>query len=125
MTDSGPGWWPSGGNEPDPRWTLANERTLLAYERTALGLLVAGLAASGSRALGDAPLWFAALGIPFVVLAAAVALEGRRRFLTTQEAMRTGAPLEAPRVAGFLPWGIAVIAGMGVFVALIQLASST
>jgi len=39
-------WWPTDGDEPDPRWTLANERTLLAYERTALGLLVAGLAAT-------------------------------------------------------------------------------
>lgn len=117
--------WPVEGHEPDPRWTLANERTLMAYERTALGLLVAGLAASGSRELADAPLWLAVLGIPFVVLAAAVALEGRRRFLTTQDAMRKGEPLEAPRVAVFLPWGIACVATIGVLAALAQLALST
>lgn len=124
MKSSGPGWWPTAGDEPDPRWTLANERTFLAYQRTALGLLVAGLAASGSRALAAAPLWLAALGIPFVVLGAAVALEGRRRFVTTQQAMRTGAPLEAPRVAAILPWGIAVIATVGGVAALAQLAAS-
>ena len=112
------------GNEPDPRWSLANERTLLAYERTALGLLVAGLAVSGSQALADAPLWFAALGVPFIVLSAAVALEGRRRFVTAQEAMRTGAPLEAPVVATLLPWGITVLATIGVVAAVAQLATS-
>lgn len=125
MRSGGPNWWPTGGEEPDPRWTLANERTFLAYQRTGLGLLVAGLAASGSRALGDAPLWLAALGIPFVVLGAAVALEGRRRFLTIQQAMRTGEPLEAPRVAAILPWGIAGLATIGALAALAQLAASS
>lgn len=42
------GRWPSyvysRGNEPDPRFTLANERTFLAWIRTALALL-AGAAA--------------------------------------------------------------------------------
>jgi putative membrane protein len=32
------------GDEPDPRFTLANERTLLAWLRTALALVVAGVA---------------------------------------------------------------------------------
>ena len=32
------------GKEPDYRFTLANERTFLAYVRTALGLEAAGLA---------------------------------------------------------------------------------
>ena len=32
-----------GGTEPDPRFTFANERTFLAWSRTALALVVAGL----------------------------------------------------------------------------------
>ncbi len=32
------------GAEPDPRFTFANERTYLAWSRTALALIVAGLA---------------------------------------------------------------------------------
>ena len=48
----------------------------LAYERTALGLLVTGLAVAGSRAVADAPLWFSAMGVPLIVLGAAVAMEG-------------------------------------------------
>ena len=96
----------------------------LAYERTALGLLVTGLAVAGSRAVADAPLWFSAMGVPLIVLGAAVAMEGRRRFLSAQRAMRTGEPLGAPAVAQFLPWGIAAVAVVGAVAALIQLTSS-
>jgi len=40
---TGPRWWQE-GKEPDYRFSLANERTFLAWIRTALGLLVAALA---------------------------------------------------------------------------------
>jgi putative membrane protein len=124
MSSRRPRWWPTEGDEPDPRWTLANERTLLAYERTALGLLVSGLAVAGSRAVAEAPRWFSAIGLPLIVLGAAVALEGRRRFVSAQRAMRAGEPLEAPAVAGFLPWSIAAVATVSVVAALVELASS-
>ena len=39
-----PGWVYRHGTEPDPRFTLANERTFLAWIRTALALLAAGVA---------------------------------------------------------------------------------
>ena len=47
------GWFtrrvfPTGG-EPDPRFTLANERTFLAWIRTALGLLAGGIALGTGR----------------------------------------------------------------------------
>lgn len=35
------------GDEPDPRFTLANERALLAWLRTALALVVTGVAVVG------------------------------------------------------------------------------
>ncbi len=109
------------GGEPDPRWSLANERTLLAYERTAVGLLIGGLAVAGGLAIADAPVWLSVMGFPLLLLGAAVALEGRRRFLTTQRAMRTGELLEPPAVLGFLPWGITVVAAAGVVAALVEL----
>jgi len=83
---SEPRWWPTDGDEPDPRWSFANERTLLAYERTALGLVVAGLAIAGSHTITDTPAWFAAVGVPFIALGAVVALEGRKRYLAASEA---------------------------------------
>ncbi len=39
-----PRWVYGHGTEPDPRFTLANERTFLAWIRTALGLVAAGVA---------------------------------------------------------------------------------
>lgn len=112
---------PLDGEEPDPRWSLANERTLLAYERTALGLVVAGFAVAGSHTVADTPAWLAAIGLPLVVLGAVVALEGRRRFLHAERAMRTGQPLATPKAATFLPWGVAAVALVGLVLVAVEL----
>ena len=117
-------WWPTEGEEPDPRWSLANERTLLAYSRTALAFIVAGLAVAGSRPIADTSFWFAALGLPMIVVGAVVAVGGGRRFLATQRAMRTGAPLGAPVVAALLPVAIGLIAILGSVVAAIAISAS-
>lgn len=39
-----PGWVYDAGEEPDPRFTLANERTFLAWVRTALAMFAGGVA---------------------------------------------------------------------------------
>jgi putative membrane protein len=109
--------------EPDPSSTLANERTLLAYSRTALGLLVAGIAVAGSRTAADLPAWFAALGLPLIGLGALVALAGRRRFIAVQRAMRRREDLPPPRAASLIPYGIALTAALALAAATAQLAS--
>jgi putative membrane protein len=90
-----------GQREPDYRFTLANERTLLAWVRTALALDVAGLGVirfapllgwSGGREV---------VGGVLVLFGAATAWSGYRRFLATDRAIRAGDPLPAhaaPRV---------------------------
>ncbi|MCA1692850.1 MAG: DUF202 domain-containing protein [Actinobacteria bacterium] len=112
-------WWPTDGEEPDPRWSLANERTLLAYSRTALAFIVAGLAVAGSRPIADTSFWFAALGLPLILVGGVVAMGGRLRFLATQRAMRTGVPLGAPVVAALLPIAIGLIAVVGSIIATV------
>ena len=61
------------GSAPDPRFTFANERTFLAWNRTALALIAAGLAAAqflhfnlhGLRLI---------VAVPLIVLGAVLAL---------------------------------------------------
>lgn len=118
------GWWPAEGDEPDPRWSLANERTVLAYSRTALAFIVAGLAVAGSRPIADTSFWFALLGLPLILVGAVVALGGGQRFLATQRAMRTGAPLGAPVVAALLPVAVGLIAVVGSVIAIVAALAS-
>lgn len=108
-----PSWWPAEGSPPDERFTLANERTLLAYTRTALAGLVTGAAVIGSPLLTGAPAWMALVGVVPVVGAAVVAVAARRRFLSNELAMRTGRPLPAPVLAIRLTTAVAVTAVVG------------
>lgn len=113
-------------NEPfdveiDPRWSLANERTLLAYTRTALAFVVAGLAIAGSRTVADAPPWLAAIGLPFVACGCAIAVAGRRRFSEVDGALRAGAPIPRPAFALGLSTGLGALALAALVVATVQL----
>lgn len=112
---------PDAGAEPDYRWSLANERTLLAYSRTALALVVAGLAVAGSRSAAGTSVWFALLGLPFIALGGVIAGAGRRRFRLVDHAMRMGHPLPVPPVAALLPLALLAIAAVGLVVTVVLL----
>jgi putative membrane protein len=82
-------------HEPDYRFTLANERTLLAYLRTALALDAAGLAAV-QFLTSVGPHWGRALAGLLLAAAGTVASAGGYlRFRENQTAMRRGQPLPA------------------------------
>ena len=112
------------GDEPDPRASLANERTLLAYTRTALALVVAGAPLAGSHRFADVPDWLAAIGVPLIILGLFTTIAGRRRYVETERAMRLGQPLPVPLVAMLLPWGLAAIAVGGIVIAIVALATN-
>jgi putative membrane protein len=90
------------GEEPDPRFTLANERTFLAWIRTSLALLATGLAIA--EFLDSQPRGVRlAIGVPLMVLAAAVAARSYRRWEAAELALRLGRPLphsDFPRLMG-------------------------
>jgi putative membrane protein len=94
--------------EPDYRFTLANERTFLAYARTALGLDAGGLAAAQFLQQSST---YLRLGIAalLVALGSAVAVFGYRRWESTQRAMRQGEPLPPIRLPLALGIGIASV----------------
>lgn len=98
-------WWRSGrepvGSEPDYRFSLANERTMLAYLRTCLALMAAGVALIQlfDRAVDTAA------GVALVALGVAVAFAAWRRWRQVELAMRLNRPLPATR----LPLVIALV----------------
>ncbi len=90
-------------HEPDYRFTLANERTFLAYIRTALGLDAAGLAATAFLHPSAAHLRLT-IAVVLVCLGIAVAVLGYRGWAVSEQALRRGLPLPPLR----LPLAIAV-----------------
>jgi putative membrane protein len=96
------------GENPDPRFTLANERTYLAWNRTALALVGGGLAASQLLHF-DSDAIRLCVALPPIALGGVLAGLSYRRWEANERAMRLGQPLPAgpPRV---LAYGLAVMA---------------
>jgi putative membrane protein len=108
--------------EPDVRFTLANERTFLAWNRTALALVVAGLGiVQLLPPFPGVPWGRQALGVPLIVLGAGVSVTSYWEWRRNQAALRRGAPL--PR--SVLPWVLAAtIAGIAALSAAVLLVSA-
>lgn len=97
------------GKEPDYRFTLANERTFLAWIRTALALLAGAVAvaqfAPGFSIPGGGKLLASLLAVISIGSVAGAAL----RWRTSQRAMRRDAPLPSTLLPWLLAIGIIVI----------------
>lgn len=90
--------WRTEGNEPDYRFTLANERTFLAWTRTGLALVV-GAVVLDQFGDGIAAHWVVVLaGLLLCVAAGFILLSGYTRWRRTQRAMRIAAPLPPTRI---------------------------
>ncbi|MDF3045656.1 MAG: hypothetical protein K0R30_1884 [Ornithinibacter sp.] len=77
------------GTDPDPRFTLANERTFLAWMRTALALL-AGAAAVDALDLPLVDAVQTALAVVLALAALVTATVAWRSWARTERAMREG-----------------------------------
>jgi putative membrane protein len=105
--------------EPDVRFTYANERTFLAWNRTALALIATGVAATqllpefhvdGGRQI---------LGLPMIALGALVAVTSFLHWKANQRAMRLGQPLPRSPMPLVLSAGIGAVAVIAVVLAIL------
>ncbi|GAA1150834.1 DUF202 domain-containing protein [Ornithinicoccus hortensis] len=97
-----------GGQEPDPRFSLANERTFLAWIRTSMALLAGGIAIEAFAVdLFEVPVRKAValllIGLGMFVSAGAFA-----RWIGVERAIRRRAPLPLPLIAPVLGVGGAI-----------------
>jgi putative membrane protein len=92
--------WPTNlygeGEEPDPRFSLANERTFLAWTRTALALIAAGIALDALRDLIDQEWMVNLVAIVAFTAGLTVGFVAFARWYQVERAMRLGRPLPAP-----------------------------
>lgn len=96
------------GTPPDYRFSLANERTFLAWVRTGLALVAGGLAAAQFLP----PLRIAHLreviAVALLLLGAAVAIRAVDHWARCERAMRLGRPLPASRFPALLALVVAL-----------------
>lgn len=109
--------------EPDPRFTLANERTFLAWNRTALALVAAGLAiVQLLPPFPGVPTGRHVLGVPLIVAGAAIAVAAYIEMTRNQAALRRGEPLPRSALPRLLTAVIAVVAAAAAAVVLLSAA---
>ncbi|MGW5666389.1 YidH family protein [Micromonospora sp. NPDC003776] len=112
--------WPrrvfSQGSDPDPRFSLANERTFLAWIRTSLALFAAGVALEAVN-LPIVPGLRRASAIVLILLGAAAPAQAWFGWVRTELALRRGRGLPPPLMAvpvgaGLLLVGVLVLLGL-------------
>jgi putative membrane protein len=110
--------------EPDYRFTMANERTFLSWQRTALGLLAAAVAlvqlvpemtVPGARRL---------LGLGLVVLAILTSGMGLLRWQQADHAMRRGDALPRHPSPAYLAVGLSIVGLVALGLIILKVVSS-
>ncbi|MCD5349513.1 YidH family protein [Kineosporia mesophila] len=109
----------SEGEAPDPRFTLANERTFLAWIRTSLGLIAGGIGADAF--LTDVPdLQRELLSSLLLMMGGALGVAAYRRWWASERAMRSNLPLPLLGVVGLIGYGVGIAALVLVAVVLLS-----
>ncbi|MFN0283719.1 MAG: YidH family protein [Kineosporiaceae bacterium] len=105
------------GDEPDPRFSMANERTALAWVRTSLALVAGGVGLTSVARLADLPRLVDVAAAGMCVLGGWLAVSAVLGWRRKEVALRTGRPLPAPVALPWLAGGVVVFAAaLGVLV---------
>jgi len=110
--------WPkslySVGTEPDPRFSLANERTALAWIRTASSVIAGGLALAVYASANPGHAWISIVAVAAFVGGAGLGLSAFVRWMNVERALRLRQPMPAP---AFLLFGLLVVIPLLVVIA--------
>ena len=103
---------------PDSRFTLANERTFLAWNRTALALIGGGLAVEQFLEAGRAARLV--LALPLILLGAAVSTASYSRWRANEEAMSRGDDLPPSRMPALVAASFALLSAGAIVFAVVH-----
>ena len=109
-----PRWVYRSGEDPDYRFSFANERTYLAWIRTALALVAAGVAVDAIH-LDMSPWLQRALAVVLVALGLVSAVASWARWARSERAIRRGEPLPSSAFTAVLA-GVIVVTALAVLV---------
>ncbi|ARU90531.1 YidH family protein [Pseudomonas sp. M30-35] len=97
------------GTDPDPRFTLANERTFLAWIRTSLALMAGGIAIEAFASNSLTPSLRSFMALALLLLAMVVSTWACFRWLAIERALRLKEPLTLPLHIPLTAAGVVVI----------------
>ena len=104
------------GTEPDARFSLANERTFLAWIRTSLALIAGGVALE-ALAIDIHPGFRIAASLVLVAAGLASSVHSWFSWMATERALRLGRPLPGSVTGALLAVSVTVVGilvGLGV-----------
>jgi putative membrane protein len=108
------------GDDPDVRFTYANERTFLAWNRTALALVTAGLAITQLLPPFDVPGGRRMIGLPLITMGIVTSIVSLWQWRRNDQAMRTGSPLPKSVLPVLLSIVIAISAVIALVLAVVH-----
>jgi putative membrane protein len=108
------------GTTPDYRFSLANERTFLAWVRTGLALVAGGLAIAQFLPELRVPYLREVLAVVLLIFGGAVALRGLNHWVRCERAIRLGQDLPESRFPTFLALAVAVGALLLMVVVIVE-----
>ena len=116
----------TGEAELDARFTFANERTFLAWHRTALALIVAGLAiVQFLPPFPGVPFGRHLLAVPLITLGGGLSVASYREWTRNQRALQRGDPVGPSLLPRVLAVAITLLAVAAVLLSLLAPAAGT
>ena len=108
--------WQQDGEEPDYRFSLANERTFLAWIRTALAVIASGLLLHQFAPQTRSPASLSVTALALTVCGIVMAGSAYHRWKSNEIAMRHARPLPA----GFAMLAVSItVAALGLWIGLL------